>query len=141
MHSQQDCTNTFPTSSATLGIFNSTSSSPPPGATQISQTTGLESTTMSATTTSAEASSTSPEDIHPPEIETQTLSVVQENSNSSRFINNKVAVGSTFALIAVVIVLGLAGGALFVRKRRKRRQFLEKGISNLDFKYLHDAGD
>ncbi len=55
------------------------------------------------------------------------------------FNHNKVAAGCTFAVIGVLVLIGIAGSLLLRKRRQRKKRYLERGISNLDFKYLNES--
>jgi len=58
-------------------------------------------------------------------------SEIAQSATSPSFLQNKEAVGCTFAALALLILLALAGTHL-LRKRRRRQRRWEKGLSNPD---------
>ncbi len=60
-------------------------------------------------------------------------------SEMHSFIHNKAAAGCTFAVIGVLVLIGIAGGLLLRKRCQRKKQYLERGISNLDFKYLNES--
>jgi len=66
-------------------------------------------------------------------------SVAGKMAEGSSFIHNKAAAGCTFAVIGVLVLIGIAGGLLLRKRRQRKKQYLERGISNLDFKYLNES--